>query len=94
MLFCCADEWMGISPDNEGSCQFFLRHVLTGPLNIPERNIHFFYSLSADPEKKTNEADRFIKEKGPIDLMLVGVGRNGHIGFNEPGVPFDKYYML
>ena len=35
--------------------------------------------------------DKVILEKGGIDLMLVGVGMNGHIGFNEPGVPIDKY---
>lgn len=68
-----------------------MRNLLIEPLGIPEQNVHFFNSLAADPESETAEADRFIDDKGPIDLMLVGVGRNGHIGFNEPGVPFDKY---
>lgn len=89
--FVSLDEWIGIPPDNKGSCQYFLRTTVFDPLNIAEDNFHLFNSLSKDTEKECTAMDDFIKSKGGIDLMVVGVGRNGHIGFNEPGVPFEKY---
>ena len=42
-------------------------------------------------EKECTDMDEFIRQRGGIDLMIVGVGRNGHIGFNEPGVRFEQY---
>ena len=89
--FVSLDEWMGIPPQNEGSCQYFLRSVVFGPLHIREDRIHLFDALSTDPAAECEKMDRFIAAKGAIDLMVVGIGRNGHIGFNEPGVPFEKY---
>jgi glucosamine-6-phosphate isomerase len=89
--FVSLDEWMGIPPQNEGSCQYFLRSVVFGPLQIKEERIHLFNALSNDPAAECEKMDRFIAAKGGIDLMVVGIGRNGHIGFNEPGVPFEKY---
>lgn len=84
------DEWVGIPPENEGSCHYFLQNHVFNPLNIPASQIHLFDALSKDPAKECKQMDQIIAEKGGIDLMLVGVGMNGHIGFNEPGVPFDK----
>jgi glucosamine-6-phosphate isomerase len=89
--FVSLDEWVGIPPENEGSCQFYLRSLLFNPMKIAETNIHVFNSLSPDLKRECSEMDDFIKKHNGIDLMIVGVGRNGHIGFNEPGVPFDKY---
>lgn len=85
------DEWVGIPPDNEGSCAFFLETTLFKPLSISSRQIHLFNALSKDLTGECFEMDRIIVEKGGIDLMLVGVGMNGHIGFNEPGVAIDQY---
>ncbi len=89
--FVALDEWMGIPPDNEGSCQFFLRHYLFNPLNIPEKNINFFNALSTNPEEECKKMNDVIARKDGLDLMIVGIGMNGHIGFNEPGQPFDQY---
>jgi galactosamine-6-phosphate isomerase len=89
--FVALDEWIGIPPDNQGSCQFFLRHYLFDPLQIPEENIHFFDALSSDPTSECEKMNSVIAGKGGIDLMIVGVGMNGHIGFNEPGQSFDQY---
>ena len=89
--FVALDEWMGIPPDNEGSCQYFLRHYLFDPLNIPEKNINFFNALSANPDDECKKMNDVIASKGGIDLMIVGIGMNGHIGFNEPGQPFHQY---
>jgi len=89
--FVALDEWMGIPPANEGSCQFFLRRYLFDPLNIPERNINFFNAVSSDPDEECKKMNDVIARKGGIDLMIVGIGMNGHIGFNEPGQAFDQY---
>lgn len=89
--FVSLDEWVGIPPKNEGSCQYFLRNSLFSPLNINEKNIKVFNALADDMKKECASMDDFIKLHGGIDLMIVGVGRNGHIGFNEPGVNFEEY---
>lgn len=85
------DEWLGIPPENEGSCAFFLRTNIFFPMGIPTSNIYLFNSLSADPEMECRKMDEHIRQSGGIDLMLVGVGMNGHIGFNEPGASADLY---
>jgi len=85
------DEWIGIPPDNAGSCSFFLNSLLFKPLAISPSQIRMFDGLSKDLASECSKMDRIIREKGGIDLMLVGVGMNGHIGFNEPGVSMDLY---
>ena len=85
------DEWVGIPPENEGSCQFFLENHIFGPLLIRSSQIHLFDALSENLVQECLAMDKIIIEKGGIDLMLVGVGMNGHIGFNEPGVPVNNY---
>lgn len=89
--FVSLDEWVGIPPENEGSCQFFLRSVVFEPLKIDEDRIHLFNAMSNDTGGECAKMDRFIRNNGGIDLIVVGIGRNGHIGFNEPGTPFEKY---
>lgn len=89
--FVSLDEWIGISPENEGSCSYFLKHFLFDPLKISPDRLHVFDALAADTNGECRKMDDFIKQHNGIDLMIVGVGRNGHIGFNEPGVPFEKY---
>ena len=89
--FVSLDEWLGIPPENEGSCQYFLRNYLFNPLHINNKNIHVFNAMAHDMQKECIDMDEFIRHHGGIDLIIVGVGRNGHIGFNEPGVEFEKY---
>ena len=90
-IFVSLDEWVGIPPENEGSCQYFLRNSLFNPLRISEQNIHVFNARANDMQHECKSMDAYIKEHGGIDLIIVGVGRNGHIGFNEPGVNFEEY---
>lgn len=85
------DEWVGIPPENEGSCHYFLHHHVFGPLHISEDRIHLFDALAKDLQQECRQMDSIIAAKGGIDLILVGVGMNGHIGFNEPGVSPDHY---
>ena len=90
-VFIGLDEWVGVSPENEGSCSCFLHKTIFKPLNISSGQIHLFNALSGNLVGECAKMDKVIFEKGGIDLMIVGVGMNGHIGFNEPGVSTDKY---
>lgn len=85
------DEWVGIPPENPGSCLYFLQNNLFNPLGIARHQIHVFNALASDLASECKKMDTAIKAKEYIDLMLVGVGMNGHIGFNEPGVAEDLY---
>ena len=83
------DEWLGMNGSDEGSCRFHLNHQLFGPLNVDEKNICFFDGRALDLLAECDRTDRFIKTNGGIDLAVVGLGLNGHVGMNEPGTsPF------
>jgi glucosamine-6-phosphate isomerase len=86
------DEWVGIPPDNEGSCHYFLQQNIFKPLNIAQNCIHLFDVLVGDVESECRKMDTIISAKGGIDLMIVGIGMNGHIGFNEPSDSFKNQY--
>ena len=89
--FVALDEWVGIPPQNEGSCHYFLQENIFKPLQIDPANIYLFDALTNDLEIECSKMDKLIKDKGGIDLMLVGVGMNGHIGFNEPGTSTETF---
>lgn len=86
VTFIALDEWVGIPPDNAGSCFFFLHNNIFKPLGIQAEQTHLFDALSNDLPSECAKMDFVIHKKGGIDLILVGVGMNGHVGFNEPGV--------
>jgi glucosamine-6-phosphate isomerase len=90
-FFIGLDEWVGIPPGNEGSCQYYLKRNLFDSLRIADRQIHLFDAMAGDLQQECTIMNRTIREKGGIGFMLVGVGMNGHIGFNEPGVRMDQY---
>jgi glucosamine-6-phosphate isomerase len=90
-IFIGLDEWMGVPPSVEGSCSQFLYHYVFEPLQIKSSQIHLFNALSHHSEQECEKMNAFIKKSGGIDVMVVGVGVNGHIGFNEPGVSLDFY---
>lgn len=86
VTFIGLDEWIGIGHDVEGSCYHFLNELIFSPLSIQKEHIHFFNAIKNDPEAECLRIDNIINELGCIDLTLVGIGINGHIGFNEPGI--------
>jgi len=85
------DEWVGIPPENTGSCHFFFKTLVFEPLHLLPAQIHLFNALADNLVQECSVMDKTIREKGGIDLIIVGVGMNGHIGFNEPGTSFDHY---
>jgi glucosamine-6-phosphate isomerase len=91
VTFIGLDEWVGIAPGNPGSCKYFLMENIFIPLQLAPRQIHLFDGLSTNLTEECRKMDAVIRSKGGIDVMVVGIGMNGHIGFNEPGISPDLY---
>ncbi|MBS1948075.1 MAG: glucosamine-6-phosphate deaminase [Bacteroidetes bacterium] len=87
-VFIGLDEWVGIGKENPGSCSYFFYHHFFDPLKIPEQQIFLFDAFAKNWSEECKKMDKTIAAKGGIDLMIVGIGMNGHIGFNEPGTSF------
>ena len=85
------DEWVGISGTNEGSCRYIVEENLLKPLQINLSQYTFFDSMNSDLSTECKRVDDLLFSKGGADLILVGVGQNGHIGLNEPHTSFDNY---
>lgn len=79
------DEFAGIEPSHPGSFRQFMQvHFFSG-VNIDPHRIHFLDGSAADLEVECDRYEKAIENAGGIDLQLLGIGTNGHIGFNEPG---------
>lgn len=78
------DEFIGIDGAHPGSFRRFMdRHLLSG-VNLDPSRIHFLNGAAADPDVECRRYDEAIASCGGIDLQILGIGANGHIGFNEP----------
>lgn len=78
------DEYYPISPENENSYRYFMDKNLFDKVNIDKKNTHVPCGTAADPDEECRRYDALISELGGIDLQVLGLGKNGHIGFNEP----------
>jgi glucosamine-6-phosphate deaminase len=78
------DEFLGIPPTHPGSYRSFMEEHLFRHVNIPTERHNFLDGAAADPERECARYERAIAEAGGIDLQVLGIGTNGHIGFNEP----------
>ncbi|MBC2018235.1 glucosamine-6-phosphate deaminase [Listeria seeligeri] len=84
------DEWVGLGRETKGSCIQTLYDAFFDRLeNVSSEQICFFDGQTADFEAECARVDAFIEACGGIDFILLGIGLNGHIGFNEPFVPVD-----
>lgn len=83
------DEYVGLGKDNDQSYRYFMDKNLFSKINIKEENINIPNGLNKNIEKECERYEKEIKDSGGIDLQLLGIGRNGHIGFNEPNVKFE-----
>lgn len=79
------DEWVGMNETDEGSCRFNLNEQLFHPLKIAENKISFFDGRANDLGKECDTVENFIRNQERIDVAILGLGMNGHIGMNEPG---------
>ena len=78
------DEFLGIEPTHPGSYRTFMDHHLFSHVGIPPERINFLNGAAADPEAECARYEQAIADAGGIDLQILGIGTNGHIGFNEP----------
>jgi glucosamine-6-phosphate deaminase len=78
------DEYVGIDEDHPNSYHYFMKDTLFDHINIHMKNTFVPNGKADEPERYCKEYDKFIEEKGGIDLQILGIGENGHIAFNEP----------
>jgi glucosamine-6-phosphate deaminase len=89
--FVSLDEWAGLNGGDEGSCRRYMDEHFFQPLNIGPDRIWFFNGRATDLKEECERIDRLVSSRGGIDLMMVGLGMNGHVGLNEPGTDFGLY---
>ena len=84
------DEYVGLAPSHEQSYAYFMHHNFFDSINIKPENVHLPDGLDPDAEGQGKKYDALIRSLGGVDLQLLGIGRDGHIGFNEPCGEFVK----
>ncbi len=77
------DEWGGLAMDNPATCEQHLLRAIVKPLQMEERYVGF-NSRTRDPKAECARVAAWLAENGPIDTCVLGLGVNGHLGFNEP----------
>lgn len=83
------DEYVGLSKDHDQSYAYFMRHNLFDHVDIKSENLNIPDGAKEDLDKECARYSAFLQTH-PQDLQVLGIGSNGHIGFNEPGTPFDS----
>jgi galactosamine-6-phosphate isomerase len=78
------DEWMGLPPRHPASCESYIQRHLLGPLRIARSRYQGFRTRPKDARAEARRLARWLARRGPIDLCVLGLGRNGHLLMNEP----------
>ena len=84
------DEYLGLPPDHPESFASYMHRYLWDHVDLRAEARHIPRSLPEDPEAECRRYEQLLEEAGGIDLAVLGLGRNGHIAFNEPGTPFES----
>ena len=84
------DEYKGLPRTNDQSYYYFMHQNLFDQVNINPENTHLPNGMEPNSEKECARYESLIHSLGGVDLQLLGLGHNGHIGFNEPGEAFEK----
>ena len=84
------DEYCGLSPESDQSYRYYMNKNFLDHINIDKSRTHVPNGMELDSEKACGDYNKIIQASGGIDLQLLGLGNNGHIGFNEPGEAFEK----
>ncbi|GAB1484305.1 glucosamine-6-phosphate deaminase [Treponema sp.] len=91
--FVALDEWVGLE-NPEGNCASFMKKYFYGPLGIDYSRVVAFDPEASDLEAECLRVDAWLATNGPIDLFLLGMGMNGHLGLNEPGVHWNRHSIV
>ncbi|KAB3542108.1 glucosamine-6-phosphate deaminase [Bacillus safensis] len=84
------DEYAGLDLEHENSYMTYMKRHLFDHIDLPQDQYFLPNGNAAHLEKECLRYDQLIEAVGGIDLQLLGIGQNGHIGFNEPGTPFNS----
>ena len=83
------DEYVGLAPTHDQSYRYFMQDNLFDHVNIDAANTNVPNGLAPDPEAECLRYNQVIRDLGGIDIQVLGIGHNGHIGFNEPDHAFE-----
>ena len=83
------DEYLGLAPTHDQSYRYFMQTNLFDHVNVPPENTNVPNGLAPDPEAECARYNQVIAGLGDIDVQVLGMGHNGHIGFNEPEEAFE-----
>ena len=84
------DEYLSISPTNEQSYHYFMNEYLFNHVNIDKNHIHIPNGMADSMQEECIRYEQLIKDVGGIDIQVLGIGHNAHIGYNEPTINFEK----
>jgi len=84
------DEYLGLPPDHAASYHVYMEENFYDLVDVDASRVHVPEGSATDPEAECERYEAAIREAGGVDLGVLGIGRNGHIGFNEPGAPFGS----
>ena len=84
------DEYVGVPPGHPGSYWTYMRRHLFDHVDLDPENAHLPQGTAPNLDAECVRYENEISEAGGLQLTFLGLGRNGHIGFNEPGTPFDS----
>jgi galactosamine-6-phosphate isomerase len=82
------DEWGGVPNEDPCTCLVYIKEHLTDPMNISAERFTYWNSDPRDPEKEVERIMKALEREGEIDVCILGMGVNGHLGFNEPADEF------
>jgi glucosamine-6-phosphate deaminase len=88
------DEFYPVTCRQPGSCATYLREHLLSHFNIDPARVRLLDGTASDPEAECRAYELQIRVWGGLDLVVLGIGENGHIAFNAPGSPFDSHTRL
>ena len=83
------DEYVGLTKDHDQSYSYFMHHNLFDHIDIKEENTNLPNGVAEDPKAECKRYDAVIESMGGVDVQVLGIGNNGHIGFNEPSDVFS-----
>lgn len=84
------DEYVGLSGSDKRSFRYFMQKHFFSRIGVWQRNVHFLDGRAVNLNAECKNYEKNIREVRGVDLQILGIGRNGHIGFNEPGSSFKS----
>ncbi len=88
------DEWGGVSMTNPQTCEQYLQQNVIQPLGVSSDRYFTFESNSQNPQDEVSKMQNLLRDNGPVDLCILGLGLNGHIAFNEPGEYLEPHFHI